>query len=47
MMEEFYGKEVGRFYFVPSPFMVQTAPHVELDGEAFKVISRVKNRNTH
>lgn len=33
MMEDFYGREVERFVFVPSPFMQQSGMHVELEDD--------------
>ncbi|KPK78436.1 MAG: hypothetical protein AMS25_15390 [Gemmatimonas sp. SM23_52] len=33
MMEGFYGREVERFVFVPSPFMQQSGMHVELEDD--------------
>lgn len=30
LMEDFYGKPVERFYFVPCPFMASSATHVEI-----------------
>ncbi len=33
MMEEFYGREVERFVFVPSPFMQQSGTHIELEDD--------------
>ena len=31
LMEDFYGKSVERFYFVPCPFMASSAAHVEIN----------------
>jgi len=33
MMEDFYGREVERFVFVPAPFMQQSGMHVELEDD--------------
>jgi hypothetical protein len=33
LLEEFYGREVERFYLVPCPFMAQSATHVEVQDK--------------